>query len=330
MDQHDKANKGNVTRTVTVVKGFARWGVRKFVGPKLKERALERTKKTEEITRRVPRKEIVKEEVPVYKNVPNHSKTSLQDITAKGEGTHYTGYENVAGGERLPQEYVLKSTDKITAAWEETPGGGTGISDLSGLKAPVLTDKTAATEFIDASGVLKQDLTVEQIGKAINDGVIDPNTYVSINDHHWVKLSDIYKPIMEKHQIGTTIKETIKTVYDVVKEKREVVDEKMVSLLEKLGGVANIAGKAIIGDEVYENVRRTNSDVKPEKPQPRQYDYEDNVLFEYQDKDAKRIDALKLKTKTMKKGKTPEQVAVEKTEEKQKKQEEIDNDMEGR
>lgn len=159
MDQHDKANKGNVTRTVTVVKGFARWGVRKFVGPKLKERALERTKKTEEITRRVPRKEIVKEEVPVYKNVPNHSKTSLQDITAKGEGTHYTGYENVAGGERLPQ---------------------------------------------------------------------------------------------------------------------------------------------------------------------------DNVLFEYQDKDAKGIDALKLKTKTMKKGKTPEQVAVEKTEEKQKKQEEIDNDMEGR
>ena len=120
MDTHDIANKENVTRTVTGVKMLARFGIRKFIGPKLKEWLIERTKVPQEVetVTQVPqeRQEWVpatyKEvRTPVYETVSDNGAT-MSEVMASNAGKEVEGFYSVYGGERRPKIYELTGNEK--------------------------------------------------------------------------------------------------------------------------------------------------------------------------------------------------------------------------
>lgn len=297
MDEHDKANKENVTRTITGVKMLTRFGIRKFVGPKLKEWLVDHTKKTqtriENYTESETSQEWVpttykQEEVPVYDNITDHSGTNLQDIMSSNAGKQVEGYYSVYGGEAKPAMYELTGNEKITGVFQSIDGKGTGLSDTAGLTAPTLTDRVFDAGMLDANGVLKQDITLDKIIDALGADKVDSETlsglYVSVGDRCWVKLSDLYKGATQQVQIGTELQNVVdvaghmETVTNMVEKTREVTEivenTRVTNALKGLGIALNITDGALLAEDIYENLRKTTTDVEKTKPQPRKYDYE--------------------------------------------------------
>jgi hypothetical protein len=321
--QHDIANKENVNRTITGVKMISRFGIRKFVGPKIKDWLVKHITTTKEVSVK-PTTEELQEALGVknqkwvkttYKEIEKpayetrlKSNASMSDMMSANAGKQIEGYYSVYGGEAKPAMYELKGNEKITAIFQKTGDtGGYGLSDTAGLKAPTLTDGTFAKDLIDANGVLKQDTTINQILDAIGNGSIQPDqlndVYVAVGDKYWTKLSDLCKEMTQEVQVGTTVgkvvdvrghmqelssAETIKAVEEAVSQKlaqnpdflknlyktttETVPNTRVINALKGLGiGVKSVDG-ALLVDDVYENTRKTKTNIDWKKPENRNYD----------------------------------------------------------
>lgn len=296
MNQHDIANKENVNRTITGVKMLTRFGIRKFVGPKIKEWLIEHSKKPVEIVEIYQDEEIqskwvdttYKEEiVPKYKTVVENN-TTVQDIMASNAGKEVKGYYSVYGGERSPAMYKLTGKEKITSIFKKIGDKGKGLSDTAGLGAPELTDGTFPPNLLDANGVLKQDISVGSLLKGLGSNNISTDKlsdlYVSVGDNYWVKLSDLYKGVTKQVKIGEEIKKVVdvpghmENVSALVDKSRTVTqmleDEKIALILKRMGVGLNAVEAGLIADDVYENARKTTTSINPTKEQPRHYDFE--------------------------------------------------------
>lgn len=295
-DTHDIANKENVTRTVTGVKMLTRFGIRKFVGPKLKDWLLERTKVPQEVETvvEVPKERqewvpttYIEEKTPIYETVPDNGAT-MSEVMASNAGKEVEGFYSVYGGERRPKMYELTGDEKITSVFQSVGKGGTGLSDTAGLTAPTLTDRTFIGSLMDSNGVLNQDVTVDGLIDALGTGTVDPTTladvYVSVGDRYWVKLSDLVAGATKQIQVGENITQVVdvpghfETITDMVKQVTKttqmVENTRVVEALKTMGVVLNVGDAALLAEDIYENVRKTDTDVEPTKPQPRNYDFD--------------------------------------------------------
>lgn len=317
---HDVANKENVTRTITGVKLATRLGFTRLVGPKIKEWLLGHTTKTKQVSVPATDDQIKvalgvedKKWVPTtHKNVETdvfetrvRSDASMSDIMSSNASKTVEGYYSVYGGEAKPAMYSLTGDEKITAIFQSTGKTGTGLSDVAGLKAPVLTDGTFAKELLDANGVLRQDVTLDKILEALGTNAVNPEDlnglYVSVGDRYWTKLSDLCKGLTEQVKTGTEIKSVVDvaghyetlTSSELTSAVKQALDAKLAtdpnfleslgqtvpqvventrvtSVLEKLGIPFSVA---LYGDDAYENLRHTSPDPEAtQKPDPRRFD----------------------------------------------------------
>ncbi len=295
-DTHDIANKENVTRTVTGVKILTRFGIKKFIGPKLKQWLIERTKVPQEVetTIQVPqeRQEWVpatyRDEVtPVYETVSDNGST-MSEVVASNAGKEVEGYYSVYGGERRPRMYEISGNEKVTSVFQSVDNRGTGLSDTAGLRAPTLTDRTFAPGLLDSNGVLRQDITIDTLIDSLGTGTVDPTTfdgvYVSIGDRYWVKLSDLAQGVTKQIQVGTTVTPvvdvpghytTITEMIDQTVKTTQMVDNvRVIEALKTMGVALDATGKVLLAEDIYENVRKTDTEVDPTKPQPRNYKFD--------------------------------------------------------
>lgn len=320
ISQHDIANKENVTRTITGVKMLTRFGIRKFVGPKIKEWMLKHTTKTQPAPVN-PTPEQIEETLQIknQKWVPSTTKqetvpimetqlktdTSMTEMMTSNAGKQIEGYYSVYGGEAKPAMYDLTGNEKITAIFKQVEDGGFGMSDTAGLRAPTLTDGTFASELLGVNGVLKQDVTLDQILEAVGNSTVNPEDlsgiYVSVGDRYWTKLSDLCANITKEVEVGSEIKDVVDipghyvdlTPAEKMKEimiamqnpfnrtklnalktatTETVENTRVTNVLRGLGIAFNGVDGALIADDVYENTRRTNTDVAWQKPEEVNYD----------------------------------------------------------
>ena len=295
-DVHDIANKENVTRVITGVKMLTRFGIRKFVGPKLKEWLVQRTKVPQEVetVTEVPqqRQEWVdatyKEvETPVYETVSDNGAT-MSEVMASNAGKEVEGFYSVYGGERRPAMYELTGNEKVTSVFQSVGKGGTGLSDTAGLTAPTLTDRTFMGGLLDANGVLNQNVTVDGLIDALGTGTVDPATlagvYVSVGDRYWVKLSDLVQGVTKQIQVGTEVSKvldvpghftTVTEMVETVTKTTQMVDNvRVIEALKTMGVALDVADKGLLVTDIYENVRKTDTEIDKTKPQPRNYKFD--------------------------------------------------------
>lgn len=344
---HDIANKENVTRTITGFKILSRYGIRKFIGPKIEEWLKGHTTKTVGTEQKVnlPSDEELAKQLGVsktttipaqYKDIEQeifetrlNGDATMAEMLQARKGETITGYYSVWGGLAQPKEYTITGNEAITAIFERDKFGGHGLSDVAGLKAPGFTDSTFAQSFLDANGVLRQDITINEILEAMNKGAIQADElsqmYVSVGDVYWARLSDLCKGLTKEVSVGTeTVKKLISpekvitmtdeefrlAVKGALDENPSIIEQytttvpvvventRATGALETLRRAGKIATGAIIADDVYENVRRTDSDVPHTKPLSR--NYEDSGEF-HGSKKADLAEAEKRKAKVVKK-----------------------------
>lgn len=358
-DQHYVANKENVTRTITGVKMLTRFGIRKFVGPRIKDWIQKHTSKSEIVDQptdlRVPNKkpnksEIIGEQTPTTPEGTTPGVTtpdvvtpgtidaseistgniSMKDLMSSNAGKQIEGYYSVYGGEARPAMYSLTGNEKVTAIFKSVGNGGTGLSDVAGLKAPVLVDGTFASNLLDANGVLNQNVSLETIMNALGD--VDTETlsglYVSVGDRYWVKLSDLCQGLNLKENAinavtatgtateqiieatkkivsesaASTVGKTVSTVTDGVDAAAKtaetvtrVVENETVNTILDVSGIAhNVVDGGLTVEDIYENIRRTGTDATQTKKAPRQYEGEEKFTGSKKE-DYEAIDAAEKK-----------------------------------
>lgn len=297
--QHAIASKEVNTMKVTTIKGFAKGLTVRYVGPKIHDWLLERGKTVvpTEVTIKVPdgKSEWVPptykdNPVPVYEDVIDTSK-NMTDIISANEGKSITGFYSVYGGERGAATYELTGNEKITAIFQTEGVGGTGLSDTAGLTAPVLTNETFASSLLDANGVLRQDITLEQLVEGLGTENIDmtafEDVYVSVGDRYWTKLSDLVKDMTKQVQVGETTEKVVDVPghykYDInIIEKTipttKVVDNKVIQATANIG--SKIGEGAVMLDGVFdvaENLRPTTTEVKSNKKKVRRYEFNEDL-----------------------------------------------------
>lgn len=320
ISQHDIANKENVTRTITGVKMLSRLGIRKLVGPKIKEWMLKHTTKTQSVTTEATQSQIeealgirdkkwidttYKEEIVPITETQLNTDASMAEMMTSNAGKQIEGYYSVYGGEVKPAIYDLTGKEKITAIFKQAENGGFGLSDTAGLKAPTLTDGTFASELLEANGTLRQDITLDQILKAVESSTVTPEElsgiYVAVGDRYWTKLSDLCKDITREVQVDSTMEKVVDvpghfvslTPAEKMQELKEALKDpinaakvnvlktattetventRVTNVLRDLGIAFNGVDGTLIADDVYENVRRTGTDIAWQKPTEANYD----------------------------------------------------------
>lgn len=310
--QHAVASKEVNTMRVTVIKGVAKGVATKLIGPKIHDWLLERGKITEEIEvpTKVPETKerwvdpTYKDEVvPIYDEVLASEQT-MSDIIAANEGKTVTGFYSVWGAERGGTDFTISGNDKITAVFKSNGRGGTGLSDKVGLTAPRLTDRTFSSDLLNSNGLLNQNITLDQLLQGVSAGTLDPEAmsdlYVSVGDKCWVRLSDLVGDVSKTVKVGEEIKQVVdipghfeeytEWVEKMVKTTR-VVQNPAVEKAVKVG--SKVAKGGLYADgiiDVVENIRTTDSNVRNNKRNPRDYTFDvdlDDIPTSKRDYDAR-------------------------------------------
>jgi hypothetical protein len=111
--------------------------------------------------------------------------------------------------------------------------------------------------------------------------------YVSVSDRCWVKLSDLIGNVTKQVQVGENIVQVVdvpghmetytELVDKVIQTTKVVTDPRFIKAAE-VGG--KVAKGAMVADgiiDVAENLRTTTTDVRQNKPNPRQYTFDDHL-----------------------------------------------------
>ena len=218
-------------------------------------------------------------ETPVTETRFDTSKT-LEELRQNYAGKTAEEYYSVSGGEAGARTEALVDRG-ITAGWFDNKSQwGTGISDTQGLSAPTLTERLADSNLIGANGMLRQDITVQQLLDAMGCKNPDLSTldgiYCSVGDKYWVKLSDLMQGMTKDVVVGTTKSTGLirgawdETVQTLVKD---AWDEEIKTFAPELIGKAikdgALAGAAIgAADALHEAVQTTYIDgATPGRPE---------------------------------------------------------------
>lgn len=293
--QHDIAVKEEVTMKTTVIKGFAKGLAVKYVGPKIHDWLAERGTKT--ITEQVPQTIPVEkdrwvdptyrtEAVPVYEDVVDTSKT-MSEMMSANKGKTVTGFYSVYGGERGADSYILSGNENITAIFQAKGNGGNGLSDVVGLKAPTLVDGTFSSELLTSNGLLNQNITINELLEAVNNGTVDANAiadmYVSVGDRYWTKLSDLTSDLVTQVQTGSELQKVLDVAghyekyTDYIQTMKEVThtipSERFSRIADASKTIlhAGVAVDSII--DVAENARFTKTKIRDNKTNPKNYNF---------------------------------------------------------
>ncbi len=302
--QHDIAVKEEVTMKTTVIKGFAKGLAVKYVGPKIHDWLAKRGTKT--ITEQTTIMEPVEKQrwveptykeqpVSVYEEVLDTNKSMSQMMEANS-GKSVTGFYSVYGGERGGASYTLTGNEKITAVFEARGKGGTGFSDTVGLQAPVLVDKTFDRSLLTESGLLNQNLTINELLEVVKGEGVDAsaiaNMYVSVGDRYWVKLSElttdwtsdlqagVASDLVTRVQVGTRLERVLDVaghyekytdyIPKVASISHTVTDDTLAKVSDAVLRTGAYADGVI---DVGENLRFSSTNVKNNKSIPRNYSF---------------------------------------------------------
>ena len=289
--EHAIASKEVNTLRTTAIKGVMTGLAVKYVGPKIHEWMLARGKTT--VTKTVPTKEWIanKEWVPArYRTEPIYdtvldTNTSISNLIGLNKGQKVTGFYSVYGGPKSPQTYTITGTERVTGIFRSIGSGGKGLSDKVGLTAPRFTDEVFTSGMLDGSGYLNQSLSLDEVLRAVGSGstkISDlEGVYVSLNDNYWTDLSTLVSKLLKKVQVG---EDTIKIadgyfVGGYVTGSKEVTEEVMNPIIQRLADASVVAGKTVVSADVAamiaENARRTNTAIRNNKRTIRDYDFDD-------------------------------------------------------
>ena len=218
-------------------------------------------------------------EVKDFEQQFDTSKT-LEELRKNYAGKTADEYYSVSGGLRGQRTEPLVDRE-ITAGWfDDNTTWGTGVSDAQGLTAPVLTDRLADAGLLDANGVLRQDITVQELLDVM--GCKNPDLtsldgiYMSVGDRYWVGLSDLMKGMTRNVEIGSHIEtqlikdawdETVQTV--VTPAWDETVKTFAPGLMvDALKDGAIIGAGAAVADALHEAAQNTYIDgATPGRPE---------------------------------------------------------------
>lgn len=218
-------------------------------------------------------------ETPVYETQLDTGKT-LGDISKLNGGTDVSRYYSVSGGNRGEQLITLQGDEKITGIWVDNgTKWGTGLSDTSGLTAPTVTDRLASSSLIGPDGVLRQDITVQQLlddlGCTAKD-LAEGRVAFALDDRGWVFGDKLVESLTNQVQVGTkttrelveawdeTVQELVKGPWDEVQTEvvKNAWDETVTKFAPELIGKAVAEGAAAgagIGliDQLHETLQTT-------------------------------------------------------------------------
>lgn len=291
--QHDIASKEVNTYRVAAIKGVAKLGIKKFVGPKIKDWLLEHTKQ------KVARDEVYQTTVYVEKEVKDPSTVvpiteqrpyydiEVDDLIERAKGRTVKMYRSVSGGNRGEIGYTINGDEVCTGFhFQNGTTWGTGYSS----NVPLMTDQSWPTSFLDASNHLREDLTFSEIAEAISNGelsqeLLDDMT-LQIGNKGWVYASELFEGVTKEVEVGSKViegathMEMIPEIVDRTRTVYDIVDnERVVKALNTLGVSLNVAGKVDSVHSAEEIIRPTNSNVDTNKTQPRRYSYDDSEFY---------------------------------------------------
>lgn len=291
--QHDIASKEVNTYRVAAIKGVAKLGIKKFVGPKIKNWLIEHSKQ------KVAKDEVYQTTIYVEKEVKDPSTVvpiteerpyydiEIDDLIENAKGKNVKMYRSVSGGNKGEIAYTISGDEVCTGFhFQDGTTWGTGFSS----NVPLMTDKQWPEAFLDANNKLRENLTFSEIAEAISNGelsqdILDDMT-LQIGNKGWVYASELFDGVTQEVQIGTKVVEGathiewLPEVIDRTRTVYEMVDnERVVNALNTLGITLNAAGKVDTVHNAAEILRKTNSSVDTNKQQPRAYTYDDSEFY---------------------------------------------------
>jgi len=291
--QHDIASKEVNTYRVTTIKGVAKLGIKKFVGPKIKDWLLEHSKQTVARDETYQTTIFVEKEfqepstiVPIKERRPYYD-IEVDDLIENAKGKTVKMYRSVSGGNKGEIGYTINGSEVCTGFhFQDGSTWGTGYSS----NVPLMTDQHWPSSFLDASNNLREDLTFSEIANAISNGQLSPDLLddmtLQIGNKGWVYANELLDGVTKEVQVGTKVIEGAKhtelipqlvnrtrTVYDVVD------NERVIQALNTLGITLDATGKVDTVHNVAEILRPTTSNVKTNKKQPRKYSYDDSEFY---------------------------------------------------
>lgn len=291
--QHDIASKEVNTYRVAAIKGIAKLGVKKFVGPKIKNWLIEHSKQ------KVAREEAYQTTVYVEKEIQEPSTVvpiteerpyydiEVDDLIEKSAGRNVKMYRSVSGGNRGEISYTINGNEACTGFhFQDGSTWGTGYSS----NVPLMTDQKWPTSFLDASNKLREDLTFSEIAEAISSGELSQdaleNMTLQIGNKGWVYASELFEGVTKEVEVGSKVIEGathIEMVPEIIDRTRTVYDivdnERVINALNTLGVTLNTAGKIDTVHNAAEILRNTKSNITTNKKQPREYNYDDSEFY---------------------------------------------------
>ena len=291
--QHDIASKEVNTYRVAVIKGFAKLGIKKFVGPKIKDWLTEHSEHT--ITREEPYQATIFTEkevqdppktISITEQRPDYD-IEVDDLIERSKDKTVNMYRSVSGGNRGEIAYTIRGDEVCTGFhFQDGSTWGTGFSD----NVPLMTDKAWPASFLDANNNLRADLTFSEIAKAISNGelseeILDDMT-LQIGNKGWVYASELFDGVAKEVEVGTKVIEGgthIEMVPEVVTRTRTITEvvknQRIINALNTLNKGADVLGKVDTVHNVAEVVRPTRSEEKNNKSANRRYDYDDSEYY---------------------------------------------------
>ena len=291
--QHDIASKEVNTYRVAAIKGVAKLGVKKFVGPKIKNWLLENSKqkvaKDEVYQATVYVEKEIKEPstvVPITEERPYYD-IEIDDLIEGSKGKTVKMYRSVSGGNKGEIGYTITGNENCTGFhFQDGSTWGTGFSS----NVPVMTDKQWPETFLDATNKLRDDITFSEIAEAISDGELSQELLedmtLQIGNKGWVYASELFDGVTHEVQVGTKViegvthTELVPEIVDRTRTVYEIVDnERVINALNALGITLNTAGKVDTVHNAAEILRKTNSSLPTNKQNPREYTYDDSEFY---------------------------------------------------
>lgn len=291
--QHDIASKEVNTYRVAAIKGVAKLGIKKFVGPKIKDWLSEHAEQT--ITREEPYQATIFTEkevqdppktISITEQRPDYD-IEVDELIERSKDKTVNMYRSVSGGNRGEIAYTIRG-DEVCSGFHFQDGTkwGTGFSD----NVPLMTDKTWPASFLDANNNLRTDLTFSEIAKAISNGELSEEVLndmtLQIGNKGWVYASELFDGVTKEVEVGTKVIEGgshIEMVPEVVTRTRTITEvvknQRAIDALNVLGRGADILGKADTVHNVAEIVRPTSSNLSSNKKADRKYDYDDSEYY---------------------------------------------------
>lgn len=303
MKTHSIRNKKNVTRVITGVKALAYMGIRRFIGPKIEEFVNDNTRVLE--WKQNGKTTIVEQDL-IEKTNSTLDPEQIQNITI---GDLLKVSKDKTGDFAVPDvgTDTFNQLDKIRGIAVEQPDGTIlSLADGKGFDLSRFATGKIPEQFLDNAGNINLDTKyldliaaaksqtgtpisahdiINEINNLSKDGQKEAIKELFTKVHFskssidsgiplgWTSNADEYGPIIEGLMKDRTWNQISAVIPNATLETVENGKGDIVNMLLDAGLSAAAA------DMVYNNLRKTKTDVKDNKKKPRMYD-EDYLLYD--------------------------------------------------